>query len=179
LRGIQEFRPLYSGLGASAEDFFRDGHRGKMGVRFGRRAMKYVCDAPGGKTWFRIETEAEAIGESALMRHAVEKHFREAERAAARTFKPNALRYVEQEIGLKAHVQREMPLFLTLRDADGGALVTAMLPPGGKDDRTFRPIIVAAENRDPYPEHGDAIEALGQHLDMPLERARCFPYHRA
>ena len=23
--------------------------------------MRYVCDAPGGKTWFRIETEAEAV----------------------------------------------------------------------------------------------------------------------
>jgi hypothetical protein len=29
--------------------------------------MDYVCDVPGGKTWFRIETEAEAIRESALM----------------------------------------------------------------------------------------------------------------
>jgi hypothetical protein len=26
--------------------------------------MDYVCDVPGGKTWFRIETEAEAIRES-------------------------------------------------------------------------------------------------------------------
>ncbi len=23
-------------------------------------SMKYICDAPGKKTWFRIETEAEA-----------------------------------------------------------------------------------------------------------------------
>ena len=23
--------------------------------------MKYVCDAPGNRTWFRIETEVEAI----------------------------------------------------------------------------------------------------------------------
>ena len=35
--------------------------------------MRYVCDAPGGKTWFRIETEAEASMESEGMRHAVEK----------------------------------------------------------------------------------------------------------
>ena len=34
--------------------------------------MRYVCDAPGGKTWFRIETEAEAVAESETMRHAVE-----------------------------------------------------------------------------------------------------------
>ena len=26
--------------------------------------MKYVCDASGGKTWFRIETEAEATAET-------------------------------------------------------------------------------------------------------------------
>jgi hypothetical protein len=34
--------------------------------------MRYVCDAPNGKTWFRIETEAEAATESETMRHAVE-----------------------------------------------------------------------------------------------------------
>jgi len=28
--------------------------------------MNFVCDAPGGKTWFRIETEAaEPMGETA------------------------------------------------------------------------------------------------------------------
>jgi hypothetical protein len=140
--------------------------------------MRYVCDAPGGKTWFRIETEAEAIGESALMGHAVEKHFCQAAEAAAKTFKPSSRILFEQEIGLKAHIQREMPLFLTLRDDDGAALVTAMLPPSGKDDRTFRPIIVGKENRDPYPDYGEAIEALGDHLGMPLERVRCFPYRR-
>ena len=36
--------------------------------------MRYVCDAPGGATWFRIETEAEAEAEAALMRHAVDKY---------------------------------------------------------------------------------------------------------
>ena len=35
--------------------------------------MKYVCDAPDGKTWFRIEAEGEAVAESETMRHAVEK----------------------------------------------------------------------------------------------------------
>ena len=38
--------------------------------------MRYICDAPNGRTWFRIETEAEAVGESETMRHAVEKYFR-------------------------------------------------------------------------------------------------------
>jgi hypothetical protein len=31
--------------------------------------MQYVCDAPKGKTWFRIETEGEAVHESRLMGH--------------------------------------------------------------------------------------------------------------
>jgi hypothetical protein len=140
--------------------------------------MKYVCDAPGGKTWFRIETEAEAVAESDVMRHAVEKFFRKEQEKAAQTFKPLSTVYFEQEIGLKAHIQRQMPLFLTLRDDDGTALVTAMLPPGGQDDRTFRPIIVGLANSDPYVEHADAIRGLGQQFGLALERARCYPYRR-
>jgi len=84
----------------------------------------------------------------------------------------------EQEIGLKAHIQREMPLFLTLRDDEGNPLVTAMLPPGGQDDRSFRPIIVGMANADPYVDHADAIKALGQHFGLALERGRCYPYRR-
>src|SRR5690348_18305773 len=133
--------------------------------------MKYVCDAAGGKTWFRIETEAEASVESEVMQHAVEKYFRaEMERAAATYQPPQSAALFEREIGLKAHVQREMPLFLTLRDDEGTALVTAMLPPGGQDSRAFRPIIVGAENTDPYPEHGDAIRTLAEHYGLTLER---------
>ena len=141
--------------------------------------MQWICDAPGGKTWFRIETEAEAIQESALMRHAIEKHFRQAAEAAAKTFKPTSRVLFEQEIGLKAHIQREMPLFLTLRDSEGAALVSAMLPARGKDDRSLQPIIVGRENRDPYPDHSEAIRALGEHFGVSLERTRCFPYRRA
>src|SRR5216683_1576608 len=100
--------------------------------------MRYVCDAPGGKTWFRIETEAEATTESDGMRHAVEKFFRKEQEKATQSFQPASTVYFEQEIGLKAHVQREMPLFLTLRDDEGNPLATAMLPPGGRDDRAFR-----------------------------------------
>ncbi len=140
--------------------------------------MKYVCDAPGGKTWFRIETEGEAIAESEQMRHAVEKFFRKEEEKAIQTFQPPSKVSFEQQIGLKAHIQREMPLFLTLRDADGNGLATAMLPPGGQDDRSFRPIIVGVANSDPYVEHGDAIRTLGHHYGMALERARCYPYRR-
>src|ERR1700756_3900905 len=50
-----------------------------------------------------------------------------------------------------------MPLFLTLRDGEGNALTTAMLPPGGKDRGGFRIIIVAASNADPYPQQDAAI----------------------
>ena len=140
--------------------------------------MKYICDAPDGRTWFRLETEAEAAAESQAMKHAVEKHFREAKARAAASFVPASTRYIEQEIGLKAHIQREMPLFLTLRDGEGEALVTAMLPPRGEPDPSFRPIIVGPRNEDPYPEHGDAIEALGDYFGLRLDRGRCYPYRR-
>src|SRR5215469_10503442 len=111
--------------------------------------MKYVCDAPDDKTWFRIESEAEAASESEAMRHAVEKYFRKEHEKAAQSFQPISKVYFEQEIGLKAHIQREMPLFLTLRDGEGTPLATAMLPPAGQDDRSFRPIIVGIANADP------------------------------
>lgn len=93
--------------------------------------MKYVCDAHGGKTWFRIETEAEAVAESGVMRHNVEKYFCQEKDKATKTFQPPSRVLFEQEIGLSAHIQREMPLFLTLRDAEGNALVTAMRRTGG------------------------------------------------
>jgi hypothetical protein len=140
--------------------------------------MKYVCDAPDGKTWFRIETEGEAAHESRLMSHTVEKYFRrEREKTvhAWRSGRPDAL---ERDIGLEAHVQREMPLFLTLRDSEGNALTTAMLPPGGRDSGGFRIIIVAASNADPYPQQHAAIAALGAHFGLALDRDRCFPYGR-
>jgi hypothetical protein len=140
--------------------------------------MRYVCDAPGDRTWFRIETESEAAAESAAMHHAVEKYFRKERDKAAQSFHSPSTVHFEQEIGREAHIQREMPLFLTLRDGDGIALVTAMLPPGGRDDRSFRPIIVGPDNADPYPDLADAIRALGARFGMTLDRARCYPYRR-
>src|SRR5258708_10447955 len=86
---------------------------------------------------------------------------------------------IYQVIGLNAHVQTAMPLFLTLSVAEGNALATAMLPPEGRDDRNFRTIIVGVGNDDPYPEHGDAIRALARHLGTALDRERCYPYRRA
>lgn len=140
--------------------------------------MKYICDAPDKKTWFRLETQAEADQESALMQHAVEKHFRREREKAAASFAPSSDRFIEQNIGLEAHVQRRMPLFLTLRDSDGQAHVTAMLPPGGENDSSFRMIVVGVGNADPYPDHDGAITALARHFDLSLERDRCYPYSR-
>ena len=141
--------------------------------------MRYVCDAPEGKTWFRIETEAEAADESLRMRHAVEKYFRQEKEKASRSFAPASRLFIEQEIGRDAHVQRTMPLFLTLRDGEGEPLVTAMLPPGGVDDRGFRPIVVGVANGDPYPADGEAIRALAEHFAIDLARSRCYPYARS
>ena len=86
--------------------------------------MQFVCDAPPN-TWFRIETLGEAALESQLMNHAVEKFFRQAHDQAAKSYVPPKSRHVfEQSIGLKPHIQKVMPLFLTLRNNEGKALVT-------------------------------------------------------
>jgi hypothetical protein len=140
--------------------------------------MRYICDAPNRKTWFRFETEVEAERESELMQHAVEKYFRREQEKATHSYRPTSSRFIEQNIGLRAHLQREMPLFLTLRDHDGNGLATAMLPPGGKADPGFQVIVVGARNTDPYAEHADAIEALGAHYGLNLDRASCYPYRR-
>lgn len=140
--------------------------------------MQYVCDA-GDLTWFRLETVGEAAIESQAMDHAVEKYFQQAYGDAVRAYTPPAsVPAMEQNIGLKSHIARTMPRFLTLRDTDGKAHVTAMLPPEGGDLRTLRPVIVGHGNGDPYVEYGDAIEALGRHVNLDLDRDICFPYRR-
>ena len=53
-----------------------------------------------------------------------------------------------------------------------------MLPPEGQDERDFRPIVVGADNNDPYPEHGEAIRELGEHYSLTLDPGRCYPYRR-
>ena len=138
--------------------------------------MRYVCDA-GRKTWFEIETEADAALESKLMNHAVEKHFRRLRDEAAASYQPPPRPLVEQNIGLNGHIRRAMPMFLTLRDAEGNGLATAMLPRSGASI-AVTPLIVGPLNTDPYPEHGDAIHILGEQLGLRLERALCFPYSR-
>lgn len=138
--------------------------------------MEYVCDAPGDLTWFRLVTEGEAVAESLEMQHAVEKHFRRERERAIDGFQPTTSVFIEQDINKEDHIRRAMPQFLTLRNQDGKPLVTAMLPPRGKQGGGC--IIVGPANADPYPGHGDAIEALGSHFGVRLDRGSCYPYRR-
>lgn len=137
--------------------------------------MEYICDAPGDLTWFRLVNEGEATAESEAMRHAVEKHYRREWEKAEASYQPASTVYIEQDIGKASFIQRTMPMFLTLRDQDGKALVTAMVPPKGK---TGQSIVVGPGNADPYPDHADAIDALGRHIGIRLDRATCYPYRR-
>jgi hypothetical protein len=88
--------------------------------------MQYVCDAPDGKIWFRIETEGEAMHASRLMSHTVEKYFRREREKAVQPWRQERPNAIERDIGLEALVQREMPLFLTLRHVarQGGRILT-------------------------------------------------------
>jgi hypothetical protein len=138
--------------------------------------MKFVCDAPDGRTWFRIETVDEACEESLLMQHSLERQFRLEMDKARKSFRPPSTVFFEQEIGLQAHLERQMALFVTLRDENGTPLVTAVLPPGGMFSPEFRPIILGKSNTDPYMRHAECIFALGRHFGLTLERARCYPY---
>lgn len=139
--------------------------------------MRYVCDAPGGATWFRIETEAEAEAESALMRHAVDDYFRRYHGLARDSYRaPPGAASFEQEIGLKDYLARVMPIFLTLRADDGAGLATAMLPPGGRSHARLKSLIVGRRNADPYERHGPAIAALAAHFKLELKREDCYPY---
>ena len=141
--------------------------------------MEYVCDA-APFTWFRLTTEAEATQESKVMEHAVEKYFRQARDQATKAYvPPKTGLYIEQNIGLKDHIKRSMPLFLTLRDNTGKPLVTAMLPPRAREDKGFRPIIVGKGNGDPYGTFAPAIRKLGEHYKLSLDASRCYPYRRA
>jgi hypothetical protein len=142
--------------------------------------MRYECDAPKGMTWFRLETAAEAEAEAAAMAHAVDKVYLRAEDAARATYRPGP--GLERDIGLKSHITRSMPLFLTLRDGDGTPHVTAMIPhqrEADPQDWTVRPILVAHANKDPYPRFAEPIDALARHLGRPLRADECYPYRRS
>jgi hypothetical protein len=138
--------------------------------------MKYVCDAPRDRCWFRLETEDEAHDESVVMQHSMERQFRVASDKARQSFRPPSSVFFEQEIGLKAHLQREMPLFLSLRDQAGASLVTALLPQASDAAHSVRPVILGRANTDPYMKFSDAILSLGRHLGQMLDRARCYPF---
>ncbi len=138
--------------------------------------MQYFCDADE-LTWFRLVSAAEAAAESQAMDHAVEKYFRRAWDEAADAYVPPASRaFIEQSIGREAHILKAMPLFLTLRDKEGVAHVTAMLPVEGDNLDLLSPIIVGPGNADPYADYGEAIEALARHVGYELDRAECYPY---
>ena len=139
--------------------------------------MEYVCDGVGTRTWFRLENEHEAAEESRLMGHAVEKHYCRSRELAAQGYDPTGIPFIEQDIGRAVHISRAMPRFLTLRDEEGAAHVTAMLPPP-QGDAGFRFILVGRNNADPYPEHGRSIERLAAHVGLELDRDTCFPYRR-
>ena len=140
--------------------------------------MQYVCDAPKGKTWFRIETEGEAAHEVAPDAPHSREIFLPRAGEGSPILASGAAQRDRARHRPRGPCTAEMPLFLTLRDREGNALATAMLPPGGKDRGGFRIIIVAASNADPYPEQDAAIAALGAHFGLTLDRHRCFPYGR-
>ena len=138
--------------------------------------MRFICDAPLGRTWFAFETLAEAEAEAGAMNHAVDRHFARAQTAAIASYASPDPHGIARDIGLKDHIRRTMPLFLTLRDAEGAPLATAMLPPQGRSTSGFRTIIVGPSNVDPYPRHADAIAAQARHLRIDLPRETCYPY---
>src|SRR4029450_3510934 len=115
-------------------------------------------------------TDVEADQESALMDHAVAKYFQRERTKAAQSYRPASKTSFAQNSGLESHSRRQMPLFLTLRDAEGNGLATAMLPPHGRDDPGFKIIIVGKRNSDPHPQHETSIHALAAHFRSPPQQ---------
>jgi hypothetical protein len=62
-----------------------------------------------------------------------------------------------------------MPIFSTLRDRNGIALVMAMLPLVGQNDDSFRPIVVGPANKDPYATCSEAIRKLAKHYGLTFD----------
>jgi len=141
--------------------------------------MQYVCEAPGRKVWFRIESSAEAALESAVMKNAIEFQYENAHRAAIQTYQPSSrLHFVERDIGLKSHIARTMPMFLTLRDGEGKHLVNAVLPPCGREDDTFACRIVGPGGMDALTAEADAVEVLEKHFGLSVHKKHSVS-HRA
>lgn len=83
---------------------------------------------------------------------------------AVAAYKPTSTASFEQNIGLEACLQREMPLFLTPRDVGHDGLAAAKLPSGGCDAQCLTIVVGGPGNSDPYLAHANAIQALGAHF---------------
>ena len=131
--------------------------------------MLYVCDAPDRTVWFRIETESEAFFESLSTQGAVAVFFGAEHSRAISSYRPHpGLPFIERDIGLEAHIQRKMPLFLTLRDREGTVLATAILPPGGKENAGYPVFVWGAAGVDPYESHAKALEILEKRFGVAI-----------
>ena len=53
---------------------------------------------------------------------------------ASQSYDPAGIPYIEQDIRRATHIQRAMRMFFSLRDGQGRALVTAMLPAAKQSD---------------------------------------------
>ncbi len=83
---------------------------------------------------------------------------------AVAAYKPTSTASFEQNIGLEACLQREMPLFLTPRDVGHDGLAAVKLPSGGCDAQCLTIVVGGPGNSDPYLAHANAIQALGAHF---------------
>jgi len=135
--------------------------------------MQYVCDAPGRKAWFRIETEGEAARESEEMRHSLDYFFRHERDAARKRYSPAGnVSFIERDIGLSSHLKRTMPIFLTLRESDGTAVASAILPQDPESE-SIAARVIGPGDCDAFRAQREALVALEQHLGKPLRR-QCY-----
>lgn len=133
--------------------------------------MQFICEAPGQKTWFRIETEGEAVDDAEAMRHAMDYRFRHERQLAIRSYNPNTDARTAEN-GLGAHLRRTMPIFLTLRGSDGLPLATAIVP---QIAGYYAANVVGPSYTDAYAREQDAIAALEAHLGRSLRRESYSP----
>ena len=126
--------------------------------------MQYVCDAPGGKTCSGSRRSRGTPGIE-MMRHVVEQSYRR-EQGEGRPFRPRSNVFFEQGPS-GAHPPGDAslpdpPRCRRQRPRD------RQLPPRGREDRSFRTIIVGREN-DPYLQCADAIKTLARHYGIALD----------
>jgi len=135
--------------------------------------MRYICDAPGNKTWFCIETEGEAADESDTMQHAVEKYFRKEKRARDPDLPADLDRLHrtgDRPQGASPARDAAVPDAARRRR---DPLVTAMLPAARRDESGLPADSSSARaNTDPYTDNADAIRVLAQHFRIVLDPVR-------